>query len=232
MIGLQDFQKLRLTVWFAFALILGATTVRGQADTLPRLPELYKKRVAEFKQTPMATGQIIFLGNSITEGGNWQRLLKDSTVLNRGIGGDITFGVLKRLDEIVQRRPSKLFLLIGINDLANRIEPEVILQNIFTTVRQVRSASPQTEVFVQSILPVNPSFENFPEGYDVMDNIVIINKQLQRYGDKLKYTYVDLFSAFTDSQQQLDKKYATDGLHLNTAGYQQWVATLRKLKYL
>lgn len=217
----------------AFACLLFVPSAYSQkGDTIPRLPELYKQRVSQFNQQPVTKGNIIFLGNSITQGGNWASLLKDSTVLNRGIGGDITFGVLKRLDEVIQRQPSKLFILIGINDLANKIPVEVIIENLFTIARRVQSGSPSTAVFIQSILPVNPSFENFPKGYDVMEQIVTINQQLQRYSSKLNYTYVDLFSSFTDSNALLDQKYATDGLHLNQAGYQNWVATLKKLKHL
>jgi hypothetical protein len=66
-------------------------------DTLPNLPEHYTKRLAEFKKQPIVKGKVIMLGNSITEGGNWKKLLKDSTVINRGISGDVTFGVINRL---------------------------------------------------------------------------------------------------------------------------------------
>jgi hypothetical protein len=66
-------------------------------DTLPNLPEHYLNRVALFKQEPIVVGKIIMLGNSITEGGDWKKLLKDSTIINRGIGGDVTFGVLNRI---------------------------------------------------------------------------------------------------------------------------------------
>jgi hypothetical protein len=73
------------------------TSVTNQRlfDTTGFIPELYTQRVALFEKEPVFTGRIIFLGNSITQIGNWKKLLNDSTVINRGIAGDITFGVLK-----------------------------------------------------------------------------------------------------------------------------------------
>jgi lysophospholipase L1-like esterase len=168
------------------------------------------------------------LGNSITEGGNWKKLLKDSTVINRGISGDVTFGVINRLDEIVKRQPSKVFLLIGINDLSRKTPDEVILENLFSIVSKIRSGSPSTEVFVQSILPTNETFKNFiPNFKGKASSILTINTQLQRYANKMKFTYVDLYSKFLDANGLMDAKYATDGLHLNELGYQHWVSILR-----
>lgn len=99
-------------------------------DTVGFIPEHYSQRIAVFEKEPLETGHIIFLGNSITEMGNWKQLMNDTTVLNRGISGDITFGVLKRLDDVIKKQPSKLFLLIGINDIGKDIPDAVIADNI------------------------------------------------------------------------------------------------------
>ena len=103
-------------------------------DTLPNMPEHYVTRYQLFQKERMVTGRIIMVGNSITEGGNWKVLLRDTTVINRGISGDVTFGVLNRLKEITDRKPSKLFLLIGVNDLSRNTPDEVIIENIFKMI--------------------------------------------------------------------------------------------------
>lgn len=201
-------------------------------DTIPNLPEHYNNRLALFKKEPVVTGKVMFLGNSITEGGDWKRLLKDSTIVNRGISGDITFGVLNRLEDITKWKPSKLFILIGINDLSKRIPDEVILENIFTMVRSIKSASPKTTIYVQSILPVNKTFKNFPPRYDVDEHVVQINTQLKKIATRFGYTFVDLYSEFKDAEGKLEARYSTDGLHLGSAGYLHWIEILKKLKYL
>jgi lysophospholipase L1-like esterase len=206
---------------------LSSVAQKRSYDTLPNLPEHYVKRVAEFSKQPIVKEKIIMLGNSITEGGNWKKLLKDSTVINRGISGDVTFGVLNRLDDIVKRTPSKIFILIGINDLSRNTPEEVILENLFAIVRRIKSGSPMTEVFVQSILPTNESFKNFPPAFHGKGlHITTINTQLARYADKMNYHFIDLYTQFLDSNGLMDAKYATDGLHLSPAGYQNWVRIL------
>lgn len=201
-------------------------------DTIPNLPDLYTQRVAQFKKEPIVTGKVLFLGNSITQGGDWRKLLNDSTVINRGISGDITFGMLLRLDEVIKRKPSKVFLLIGINDISKGIPDEVIIENMFSIITRLKSGSPATEIYVQSILPLNPTFKNFPKNYNKEEHVAIINAQLQKYSERLKYTFVDLYSGFIDKDNHLDAKYSVDGLHLNAAGYAKWIAVLKEHKYL
>ena len=80
----------------------------------------YKKLIEEFKKEPLDFGDIVFLGNSITAGGkDWSERLNQPNIKNRGIGGDVTEGVLARLDELIYFKPRTVFLLIGINDLWN-----------------------------------------------------------------------------------------------------------------
>ncbi len=219
---------------FALTLLVSVTgyAQKRPYDTVPNLPEHYWVRLEKFKKETVLPGKIVFLGNSITEGGNWRRLLKDSTVINRGISGDNTFGMLARIDEVVALKPSSLFILIGTNDLSKRIPVEAIIENIFAIVSQIKAGSPKTKIFVQSIFPVNETVEKFPTQFNNGSNILIINDQLSRYGERLRYTYVDVYSKLLDDQGRLNKTYTWDGLHLNAAGYQRWVEVLKSLKHL
>lgn len=211
-----------------------SVTVFSQAtyDTLTNDPEGYERKSALFRAQKPSSGKILFLGNSITEGGNWKRLLKDSSVVNRGISGDVTFGVLNRIDEVVRHKPSKLFLLIGVNDLSRNTPNAIIIQNIFAIVGRIHSGSPRTAIYVQSILPVNPLHKNFPPRFNKQNEIEEINGQLAKYSEALNYTYVDLFNQFLDNTSRLDLNFTYDGLHLNPAGYTNWVRYLKKEKFL
>src|SRR6478609_5407451 len=149
---------MKVTLLFA-SLILSCSAFaqKKSYDTLPNMPEHYVTRYQLFQKEPITTGRIIMVGNSITEGTDWKRLLNDSTIINRGISGDVTFGVLNRLKEITDRKPSKLFLLIGVNDLSRNTPDEVIIENIFSIVGKIHSQSPTTVIYIQSILPTNES---------------------------------------------------------------------------
>ena len=202
-------------------------------DTLPNMPEHYVTRYELFKKEPMTTGRIIMVGNSITEGANWKVLLKDTTVINRGISGDVTFGVLNRLKEITDRKPSKLFLLIGVNDLSRNTPDEVIIENVFMIVGKVHAQSPTTAIYVQSILPTDDSNKNLHKAFSGKgEHVATINAQLKKYAEKLKYTYIDLYSNFLDADGRMDAKFTYDGLHLNATGYDHWIEILKKGKYL
>ena len=57
----------------------------------------YQKR-SLFEQLPIRGNDIVFLGNSITDGGEWNELLANPRVKNRGISGDRSSWILDRLD--------------------------------------------------------------------------------------------------------------------------------------
>lgn len=186
----------------------------------------YHQRVSLFRLLPQSKGDIIFLGNSITDGGEWSELFNDLKIKNRGISGDRTFGVLNRLDEIYDRKPDKVFLLIGINDLAGNIKPDSVLKNILAISSLLKEKSPFTKLYVQSIFPVNERLGKFGGHTSKRKEIQIVNKALFDSAVKYQYDYVDVFSALADSTGRLHADYTNDGLHLSGPGYRKWKETI------
>jgi lysophospholipase L1-like esterase len=223
-----------LLIFLLFPLFTSAQGVTNQNvfDTIPFIPEHTPQRLEVFKKEPVVTGRIIFLGNSITEMGNWKKVLNDTTVINRGIGGDITFGVLKRLKDITDRQPSKLFILLGINDIGKDIPDAVIADNYLKIVKEIHTKCPQTKIYVQSILPVNSTLPRFPQHYDKEEHVLSVNRLLQADAQAGDYTFVDIFHLFVDADQRLDSRYTFEGLHLKPEAYPIWVAYLKKQGYL
>jgi lysophospholipase L1-like esterase len=212
--------------------MLAQVTNQNLYDTIPNLPEHYLKRSAEFVKEPVVTGKVMFLGNSITEGGNWAELTGDNTVINRGIGGDVTFGVIKRLDDVIIRKPSKLFILIGINDISKDFPDEVIANNYRKIIQELKSKTPDTKIFVQSILPLNPQYPKFPQHYDKANHVIRVNQLLYALAIAENVSFINLYPVFLDNQQRMDARYTTDGLHLNSEGYKVWAKFLKENKYL
>ena len=78
--------------------------------------DLYFNRIKDFEQNPIGNNKIVFLGNSITAGGgDWNKKLNANNIVNRGISGDYTEGILTRLKEIIFYKPVAVFLMIGVN---------------------------------------------------------------------------------------------------------------------
>lgn len=190
----------------------------------------YAERVNAFKKEPIVTGRIIFLGDSITEMGDWKWLTGDSTVINRGINGDNTTGILNRLDDIIVRQPSKLFILIGINDIANNISDIEIIDNYRQIIKRVKSESPGTILYLQSILPVNISANSFLHNYDKQSHIISTNLLLEQLATS--DVFVNIYPLFLNVEQKMDLKYSIDGLHLNYDGYLKWVSFLKQQHFL
>lgn len=184
----------------------------------------YNQRLSLFKTLPDDPNEIIMLGNSITDGGEWSELLPGYNVKNRGISGDVTAGVLYRLNEVTSAKPAKVFLLIGINDLARGIPADTVFRNICLIANEIRAATPGTEVYIQSILPVNPSFSKFAGHVDKTNAVKQINQKLKDWCSENNVQFLNLFDVFTETNSDyLNPEFTNDGLHLTAIGYLMWI---------
>lgn len=177
--------------------------------------EYYYRRKSLFEVLPNDSNEIVFLGNSITNGCEWAELFGNQKIKNRGISGDTAEGVLDRLDEVIESNPSKIFLMIGTNDLKKK-SVEGILSDYKEILTKISKESPNTQVFIQSVLPVYNS-----EGRDNA-SIISINQKLKEYADSFGHEYLDLHTAFVTNEGHLNMEYSFDGLHLNGKGYLLW----------
>ena len=182
----------------------------------------YMQRSSLFNKLSITSKDIVFIGNSITNGAEWNELFPQKRVKNRGISGDTSEGVFDRLDAVVKGKPAKIFILIGVNDISQEIKVETIVLNMKRIVEKIQKESPKTKIYIQSILPVNPDFEMF-KGHMKPELIKEINQFYQNIAQEYKVNYIDLYSHFLeDGTDKMNKKYTNDGLHLLGEGYLVW----------
>jgi lysophospholipase L1-like esterase len=173
----------------------------------------HERSVTQFELLDVEPGSTVFLGNSITEAGKWHELFPESTVYNRGIAADMTTGVLARLDQITKGKPAQVFLLIGTNDLFAGIPQKEIVSNIVSIIKNIQVDSPQTEVFVQSILP---------RGDEYNSKVEALNLELEKAITGTA-TWINLYPLFlNEDETYLDSSLSNDGLHLMGQGYIIW----------
>lgn len=188
----------------------------------------YHQRTSLFEKLPTSSDDIIFLGNSITNGGEWLELFENKNIKNRGINGDRARGVYDRLDQIVKGKPAKIFLLIGINDLSQRTPPDSIVACIGRIIQKIKSDTPNTRLYVQSLLPVNDQIDMYAGHASHWQEVPGINKKLKAVAEKEQVRYIDLFSHFKEhNSDKMDMQYTNDGLHLMGNGYLKWVEVIR-----
>ncbi|WP_158863257.1 SGNH/GDSL hydrolase family protein [Leifsonia sp. AG29] len=168
---------------------------------------------------PAAGGEaeLVLVGDSLTQAGDWQSWLPGERVRNLGVAGDTTDDVIARLPDVIEARPATLGLMIGTNDLAWRRSVEHVVRNVETTLVTLRKELPETRILVQSVLP---------RGREFADQIRDINRHLWQFAPTVHAGWLDLWPAFALEDGELNPAYSEDRLHLNQEGYRVWAAEL------
>ena len=179
----------------------------------------YWERKSHFETLPKSEADIVFLGDSLTNACEWHEFFRTIRLKNRGISGDTTNGLLNRIEEVIESKPRKVFIMIGINDLNQGRSVDDIFNNYKLILKTFQNKTPHSEVFIQSILPLNN--QKRPNN-GVNSRIIELNAKLKDLAKDFSFQYIDLFSSFLDSNHQLDARYTIDGIHLNGQGYLVW----------
>ena len=161
---------------------------------------------------------VVFLGDSITQDGQWSEWFPDLNVTNMGVGGSTTDDVLARFDEVVAARPDEIVLLIGTNDLGTRQTVEHLVRNIETLCVNLRRELPGSRMLVQSVMP---------RGREYAQRIQEANIHLRQFSSTVHAQFLDLWPALALEDGELNPAYSDDRLHLNDAGYEAWLLELR-----
>ena len=190
---------------------------------------LYYQRASLFEELPVKKSDIVFLGNSITHFCEWNELLNNKHIKNRGISGDIVEGVYDRLDPILIGKPKKIFLMIGVNDVSHNVTADSIVEATRRIADKIAQESPKTKLYIQSVLPVNDRFGLFLGATTKGDVVIAINNGLKEMCRELGLTYIDVYSAFKSADsEKLNPAYTNDGLHLLGKAYFVWGELLKE----
>ena len=181
-----------------------------------------KRRNEHFDATPASPGQVVFLGDSITEQGLWDGWFPELRTLNRGISGETTVQVLGRLGNAIND-PVAVSLLIGTNDLSNSKtirEPDGIAGRTEEIIARIQSGAPNAKILLNSVMPRTAWFA---------PRIRAVNERYAELAERRGVTYVDLWPALADETAALRTEFTADNLHLLPAGYRAWSEVLRPL---
>ena len=215
-------------------LVMSASAFAQQAK---KYSDHYYKRTAQFDQErPINSSDIVMLGDSLTEGGDWASyfakwLPQGVSVVNRGIVGDDAPGIYDRLHQILPGNPKKIFLLVGVNDISHQITADSVLTDIERVVKTIRKECPKTKLYIQSLLPYNFDKCIYKTMNKVDKTPVIrdVNKGLKKMARKYNVKFIYLYDYFkAPGSLHLDAQFTKDGLHINKAAYEIWANALKK----
>jgi lysophospholipase L1-like esterase len=185
----------------------------------------YYERLEQFDNEPPITPEdIVFLGNSLTENGKWAEYFPNQNIVNRGIIGDEALGIYDRLYQILPGKPKKIFLQTGANDVSHDLSVDSIVRLIEQLVDKILFESPQTQLYLQSTLPINESFGRYKKLTGKTEMFPQINRELKLLAEAKGIVFIPLFPLFTEEDSYILREELTnDGLHLNEKGYDIWV---------
>ncbi|MDR2302326.1 MAG: GDSL-type esterase/lipase family protein [Deltaproteobacteria bacterium] len=186
------------------------------------------------------TDKIVLLGDSLTEYWNWSELTNKLQVVNQGIGGDTSMGLLSRVGYAADLRPKVISLQVGINDLSQGLEPSEIADNHLLIWKEINKKTPQTHLIVSSLMPIR--LDRLGWASDTLHNgrVRKTNEILKANYLKVKngqagdlrfergLSWLDLYSLCADLEGELPAHMTDDGVHLTWSAYWTWTEALKR----
>lgn len=204
-------------------LLMAVATLSCMAQKKPVNPDVYyARRATLFDLLPVYSSDIIMLGNSLTNGAEWNELFDNSHVKNRGIVGDIIPGFYERLEPILKGQPRKIFIMGGVNDISHGVSADSIVSAMTQVVTTIQARCPKTEIYVQSMLPFNNDVRLWKLLKGREQVVVDGNKGLESMCQRLGVTFINLYPLFVGENGKMKPEYTNDGLHLMGGAYLIW----------
>lgn len=167
---------------------------------------------------------VVFFGNSITCGSCFEEYFPNVKICNLGYPGDNTDGMLLRTNQIKAVNPEKVFVMAGINGLHVQTE-KIFTEKYATMVDSIKLAVPTAKIYLQSILPVNPSMKagkSFNK-----EKIARCNELVRKIAEEKGCVYIDLYKLYA-VDGIMPKELTRDGVHLYPEAYDRWAEEIRK----
>lgn len=202
---------------------------RHRLDYADWLVLLEQEAIAVAERSP--EDLTVLMGDSISLWFPTDLLPHDRNWLNQGISGEVSSGLLKRLDLIEPTQPDTILVMVGINDLIRDVKPATLLANYQLILETLADEHPQAQLVVQSILPHAGEAATWEGAARLLEipnaQIRDVNDDLEAIAQKQGAEYLDLHPLFSDTDGNLRPELTTDGLHLNASGYLVWATALQ-----
>lgn len=199
---------------FPFDLLRSIKQAIGLTEKKLSYSDYYYRKKSFFEQFGQRNYDVVFIGDSLTDGAEWKDLFPYLKIANRGISGDRTDGLLKRLDSIYSTSAEKAFIMIGVNDFFSGVSVNDVFKNYKTIVKKI--VSHRIKTYIQSTIFAG-------QRYQALNSKVLkLNRKLQTLAVESDFvTYIDLNEGLS-SNFSLNPIYSSDGIHLNAKGYSVW----------
>lgn len=178
-------------------------------------------RTSQFEAVPIPEGAVVFLGASMIEQGLWDAWFPTVRAVNRGIGGETTADIRRRLASAIAS-PAAVFFLAGTNDLTRGVPQAQTVEETRRIVDTIIQCAPGCTVYLQSVTP---------RALRYRDELVRLNGELRSLAEARapRVEFVDLWPVLADREGALIAEFTHDSVHLNGSGYAAWTSAIRPL---
>ncbi|MCC4782922.1 lysophospholipase [Vibrio splendidus] len=163
---------------------------------------------------------LVMFGDSITEWAPWADIFRDVSMVNRGLAGDTTTGMLRRIDTTLNVKPKLVCFMAGINDLAQGYDVEHIYKNYIDMLKVWQEND--IKILMQSTLYVGSKLQG------LNPSVELLNRKISEYCAQQGLAFLDVNSVLSPNKL-LSNEYSCDDLHLNAKAYQAWAEVLQPM---
>ena len=165
-------------------------------------------------QTFSPHADVVMVGDSQTHAAEWGEIFPDVRIANRGVGGDRSDDVLRRMDTVLSVNPKAAFISLGFNDISIKVPTAKIVENYKGIIATLKANGVTT--YVQSTIECSRSACGA-----LLDRVRELNTALTQFCKKEGVSFIDINSGIT-SKDGLDPQYTYDGIHLLGPAYVKW----------
>ncbi|WP_162926336.1 GDSL-type esterase/lipase family protein [Teredinibacter purpureus] len=184
----------------------------------------HQKHDVNVTQAEKGDADILFIGDSITEGWTWgeNQQIFDATfgqykTANFGIGGDQTQHVLWRLrnGESGNLNPKLTVLLIGTNNFGHSHHtPSQVAEGVTGIINELKTAFPSTKILLIGVYP----FDHLATSESRV-KVAKTNQLIAQLNDNQTIFYYDFGSLFINERGNIPQSLMSDYLHPSNDGY-------------
>ena len=165
---------------------------------------------------------VMFFGHSQIQQSNFQKYFPNVNIITSGYPGDNVEGMMMRVEQIEALKPTKLFLMCGVNSLG--FPDEEFKSKYDLLIREIQKASPQSKLYIFNILPKCDGIKG-----KASDNNKIVerNNFIKQYCQQKNIKLIDLYSLYVSKDGTLCKNLTVDGVHLTPNAYDIWAKVIK-----
>ena len=184
---------------------------------------------------PIDGDDIVLVGNQLIGGPEWHELFDNANVKSRNSWTDVVDGLPALAKTVAKKAPKQIVLLPSYNgknlekghNLSGKFEADSIVAYTEQAIKNIKETSPNTEIVLQSLIPVNSTYEKYADFKGTAKKAKAANKKLQKLAKKYKIQWVDVYTTMVDEKGDLKAEYTNDGFKLMGKGYSAWAEALK-----